>query len=113
MNRLAIFLAVLTQTFAYSASAESVYVKDRGNVSLDGFQCRDVSSARSSAIHRICYDSNHDYLIISFRGTNYQYCEIESDTVGELISAQSIEQYYNEDIKGDDDHDCRKGSVPE
>ena len=93
------------------ARAEDVFVKYRGTVHLDKFTCRDVG--RSSLVNRVCYDGKEDYLLISLRGTYYHYCHIDSDTVSELLSANSIGQYYNEHIKGDNDHDCRNGGVPD
>ncbi len=103
--------AIMLIFSTHLVSAEIVYVKYRGDVSLDKFTCRDVG--RSSLVNRVCYDDKDDYLLISLRGTYYHYCHIDSDSVTELLSANSIGQYYNEHIKGDDDHDCRKGGVPD
>ncbi len=111
MNFLVVVFVTLMVTIADQALGESINVIDRGNVILDTFQCRDVS--RSKLINRICYDGNRDYLIIGIRGSYNQYCEVDSDTVAELISSESMWQYYNEHIKADDDHDCRNGGVPE
>ena len=64
-------VALLVCTSA--ASAESVYVKYRGEIDLTPFDCTDIS--RSSFIRRVCYDRRNEYMLISLNGTFYHYCE--------------------------------------
>jgi hypothetical protein len=91
------------------AHADSVYVKYRGEVDLNAFDCTDI--ARSSFINRVCYDQRNKYMLISLNGTYYHYCEIDAGTVSSLLNAHSMGAFYNANIKGD--FDCRKNRVPE
>jgi hypothetical protein len=90
------------------ARAESVYVKYRGEVDLRAFDCDDIT--RSSFIRRVCYDQRNAYMLISLNGTYYHYCAIDSGTVSALLSASSMGQFYNANIKGN--FDCRINQVP-
>ena len=90
------------------ANAETVYVKYRGPVDLAPFTCETVT--RSSLVQRVCYDSSEQYMIINLQGTYYHYCEIDSGTVGQLLTAQSMGRFYNAAIKGH--FDCRARRVP-
>jgi hypothetical protein len=83
-NRMRVITAIATSV-ALSvccsvASAESVYVKYRGQVDLKPFDCLDVT--RSSFIQRVCYDRTNEYMLISLNGTYYHYCEIDPSTGG-------------------------------
>ena len=78
--------------------AESVYVKYRGDVHLRFFDCWEIT--RSSFIKRACYDRRNEYMLITLNGTLYHYCEIDAGTVSSLLSAPSIERFYNARIKG-------------
>jgi multidrug efflux pump subunit AcrB len=51
------------------------------------------------------------YDLISVNGTFYHYCEIDAGTVSSLLSAPSIERFYNARIKGQ--FDCRVHRGPE
>jgi hypothetical protein len=102
--------AAVTATLAWGpASAESVNVKYRGVVDLAAFACEDIT--RSSFIERVCYDVNNAYMLIELKGTWYHYCEIDQDTVSNLLAAQSMGRYYNVEIKGR--FDCRTHRVPD
>lgn len=90
------------------ANAESVYVKYRGNVDLQPFKCESIS--HSSLVNRVCYDKKEQYMIIGLRGTYYHYCEISQDVVSNLLTAESMGQYYNQYIKGN--YDCRVNRMP-
>ena len=71
--------------------------------------------ARSSFVHRVCYDRANAYMLIKLRGTYYHYCEIDAPTVARLLSADSIGRFYNANIKGDGrdgPFDCRTRRVP-
>src|SRR5262245_15267622 len=91
-----------------SAWPESVTVKYRGDVDLAPFSCQDVT--RSSFIRRVCYDEAQNYMIISLNGTYYHYCRIDTGTVSNLLTADSMGRFYNAHIKGN--FDCRQGGIP-
>jgi hypothetical protein len=88
--------------------AESVFVKYRGEVDLNSFECTNI--ARSSFIDRVCYDRRNEYMLISLNGTFYHYCEIDAGTVSSLLTAPSMGRFYNASIKGA--FDCRIHPVP-
>ena len=88
---------------------EVVTVKYRGLVSLAPFKCDAVT--RSSFIERMCYDAANSYMLIDLSGTWYHYCEIDADTVSNLMAADSMGQFYNQSIKGR--FDCRTHRVPQ
>jgi hypothetical protein len=90
-------------------SAESAFVKYRGEVDLKHLDYTDI--ARSSFIDRMCYDQRNAYMLISLNGKFYHYCEIDGDTVSALLAADSMGRFYNASIKGQ--FDCRKNRVPE
>ena len=96
------------------AHAESVFVKYRGSVPLDSFQCEDIT--RSSVIKRVCYDKANSYLVLNLNGTYYHYCEVGVSVVSELLNASSMGKYYGTYIKGQGEmgpFDCRVRKVPE
>jgi hypothetical protein len=82
-----LFGLVLT-TFIVAARAETVDVKYRGPVDLKPFDCADIM--RSSFIRRVCYDQANEYMLISLNGTYYHYCQIDSETVTALKTADSM-----------------------
>lgn len=94
--------------------AETVTVKYRGPVSLDTFECQDVTD--SSFIERVCFDQANSYMVISLSGTYYHYCEIGQDVVQGLLTATSKGRFFNTEIKGsgtDNRYDCRTHAIPE
>jgi len=94
---------------AATSKAESVNVKYRGLVDLAPFTCDSIT--RSSLIERVCYDPKNTYMLIDLRGTWYHYCEIDKDTVANLLAAESMGHYYRASIKGR--FDCRTHRVPD
>lgn len=100
-TRLALGIALATA--AAHASAESVFVKYRGNVNLTHFQCQPITD--SSVVRDVCYDAKNQYMLISLRGTFYHYCGVPGATVQALITAPSKGSYYNAVFKGN--FDCR------
>lgn len=113
MSTVGRLIALLWIVSASSAAAETVDVKYRGPVPLDTFQCTAVQ--RSSVVKRVCYDEANAYMIISLKGTYYHYCEIDVATVQALLSANSMGQYYNANIRGtgsDGPFDCRTHRIP-
>ena len=91
--------------YAYS---ESIYVKYRGDVSLDGFDCRNTSS---SFVNRVCYQDQDEYLIVLLGSTYYHYCKVPDITANRWLSSSSKGSFYNSSIKGR--FDCRLGGIPE
>lgn len=89
--------------------AETVKVKDRGDVDLARFECNDKT--RSGFITRVCYDAGNHYLLLGFEdGSYYQFCGVGAGAVRGLLSAPSIAKFYNTRIRGtegDGPHDCR------
>ena len=110
----ALLVAWLCAAFSGSAVAESVYVKYRGPVPLDTFQCATID--RSSFVKRVCYDAPQQYMVILLKGIYYHYCEVGPGTVYSLLAAESMGRYFNANIKGsgtDGPFDCRTHRVPD
>lgn len=78
--------------------APTVVVKYQGEVSLKGMECEDET--RSSFIERFCYRSADGYLIVTLKGTNYQYCGVPSDVYRAWRQARSLGRFYGAEIKG-------------
>lgn len=89
------------------ARAETVYVKYRGPVDLDGFNCQYTVS---SFVNRICYQKDAQYLVVLLKSTYYHYCRIPPFVVGAWLSAPSKGEFYNAKVKGE--YDCRLGGIP-
>ena len=108
IQRLATALCLaLGMVLAVSAQAEIVYVKYQGPVSLDEFSC---SNPSSSFVHRICYRSERQYLVVLLNQTYYHYCRIPSAVVQQWLAASSKGRFYGANIKGS--YDCRQGGIP-
>lgn len=93
--------------------AETVPVKYHHSVSLDAFECTNVSD--TSDVTRICYDAPEQYMLIQLKNTYYQYCEIDATTVAGLKNARSKRQYFDSRIRGsglDGPFDCRIHVIP-
>jgi hypothetical protein len=89
------------------ATAEQVFVKHRGMVSLEGFECRPVAS---SLVDSVCHDRRQAYLLIQLRGTFHHHCRIEPQTVSALLAADSVGRFYSTTIRGR--YDCGEDGVP-
>jgi hypothetical protein len=103
-------LIVLVTT---DASSETVDVKYRGAVNLKAFAC--AETPRSSFIQRVCYDKSQSYMLINLRGTYYHDCELPPATFDAFMTASSMGQFYNQQIKGsgsDGPFDCRTHRTP-
>jgi hypothetical protein len=110
----ALLVAWLCTVVSGVSAAESVFVKYRGDVPLDTFQCATID--RSSLVERVCYDAAQQYMVILLKGTYYHYCEIGQGTVDELLVAASMGKYFNANIRGSGSEgpfDCRTQRVPE
>lgn len=106
-------VAVLFLLIAMPASSETVDVKYRGPVDLKPFTCADTP--RSSFIQRVCFDKAQSYMLINLRRTYYHYCELPLATFDAFMTAPSMGQFYNQQIKGsgsDGPYDCRTHRVP-
>ncbi len=103
-------IAVIIST---PVSSETVSVKYRGTVDLAPFACTDTT--QSSFIQRVCYDKKQSYMLISLRGVYYHYCELPPATFDAFLTAPSMGQFYNQNIRGsgsDGPFDCRTHRVP-
>jgi hypothetical protein len=97
-------VSALLGVISDAATAEQVFVKQRGMVSLEGFECRPVTS---SLVDSVCYDVGQAYLLIQLRGTFHHHCRIEPQTVSALVAAASVGRFYNTTIRGR--YDCGDG----
>ena len=91
--------------------SETVDVSDRGAVDLASFECRDTP--RSTLIQRACYDSAKARLIVSVKGTYYQYCDLPPATFDGLMAAPSMGQFFKQNFEGgaDGKYDCEPRPV--
>jgi hypothetical protein len=81
---------------AMPVMAESVDVKYWGYADLSTYDCVDTES---SFVNRICYEADESHVVVLLRSTYYAYCQVESETVADWISADSIGRFYNQNIK--------------
>ncbi len=110
VRRTIAFLFLLIST---PLRSETVDVKYRGAVDLTPFVCTDTP--RSSFIQRVCYDKAQSYMLINLRGTYYHYCEMPEATFEAFLTASSMGQFYNQNVKGsgsDGPYDCRTHRIP-
>ena len=107
-----VFRLLLLISFLISApvAAESVFVKYRGEVPLDNFDCPVLKD--SSLVKRICYDHGNSYLIVLLNKTYYHYCEVDSELMESWISAPSLGRFYGSRVRGAG-YDCRGKQVPQ
>ena len=118
MNRIALRSLVsvgplVVLLLAAVSHAETVEVKYSGPIDLKSFACSNVT--RSSFIQRVCYDKSQSYMLINLRGTYYHYCELPVATFDAFMTASSMGQFYNQQIKGsgsDGPFDCRTHRIP-
>ena len=106
MKRLALSL-ILAVSVTAPCRSETVDVKYRGPVDLSSFVCTPIE--RSSLVRRVCYENPNSYMIVNLNGTYYNYCNIDSKTVGTFLAAVSMGHYFNAAIKGH--FDCTAGRV--
>ena len=108
MIRAATALIALLLTAEFGS--ETVDVKDRGAVDLATFECRDTP--RSTLIQRACYDPAQASMVVSVRGTYFQYCDLPPATFAGLMAAPSMGQFFKRSFGGDGlrgRHSCRSG----
>jgi len=95
------------------AAGETIDVKYYGKLDLAPFACTDVS--RSSFINRACYDKSEQFMVVQLRSVYYPYCEMPAATFEAFLTAPSMGQYYNANIKrsgSDGPFDCRTHRIP-
>ena len=107
LRRAIMGLLLLSLMPATTAQAETVLVKYRGAVDLESFGCEYIAS---SFVHRICYQSDSQYLVVLLKNTYHHYCRMPPEIVQEWLSAPSKGKFYNAYVKGR--FDCRLGGVP-
>jgi hypothetical protein len=78
--------------------SEQVDVSDRGATDLASFECRDTP--RSTIIQRACYDREQAVMIVSVKGTYYQYCALPPATFEGLMTAPSMGHFFRQNIAG-------------
>jgi hypothetical protein len=109
MNSIMIRAATSLIAFLLTApvGSETADVKDRGPIDLATFECHDIN--RSSLIQRVCYDHAQRYLIVGIGGRFDDYCELPQQTFDGFMTAPSMGQFFNRNIRGSgssDRYDC-------
>lgn len=84
--------------------ADTVYVVAHGPVSLDSFECFAIRP--SSFVNRICYDEQHEHLIVQLENRYYQHCRVTAGTVEAWLNAHSLGRFYNAEVRSQR-YDCR------
>ena len=103
---LASSIPVILITAPQTTSAETISPANNEFLNLN---CQDID--RSSFIERICYDEGQEYMLIRLSGRLYHYCHIEPGTFRNFLSAPSMGEFYNAQIKGREvarPYDCKK-----
>jgi hypothetical protein len=107
LNKKNIITLLILLSIIGVSSAESVYVKYQGNVSLDNFNC---TNTISSFVNRVCYEEQDNYVVVLLGSTYYHYCRVPNNTVDNWLDASSKGKFYHAKIKGR--FDCRLGGIP-
>ena len=101
--------AVIYSLF-FSQSSGFVKVKyrdDKVNISASNFEPLDKSD---STVKGAWYDRVNEYLVIKLGSTYYHYCGMPSSAWSGLKSSASLDEYYQQAIKGN--FDCRENPIP-
>jgi hypothetical protein len=80
--------------------SEKVELRDRVTIDLAPFACTDTP--RSSVVQRVCYDEARRYMLVNVRGSYRDYCGLPAATFDAFISAQSMGQFYLQNIAASD-----------
>ena len=91
-----------------SAIAETVIVKDRGELDLKPFKCETIY--QSSVVKRLCYDAKAGYVVVNLNGTYHHYCEVPSYVISAWRASNSTGDYFKKNVKGH--FDCRVNRAP-
>jgi hypothetical protein len=90
-----------------AARAETIQVLGRGTVDLQHFICE---NAPHSAIRRVCYDEENQYMIIQLGSLYFHHCSVEAQKVYGLLHAKSVARYFNSEIRGR--YTCNSQTMP-
>jgi hypothetical protein len=91
-----LFLVISTLIFSLS-NAEKISVFNGTQYDLNNFNCNFVTS---SVLDRACYNSKDGIMVVQLKGKWYSYCSVSSYTFQNLVQAQSVGRYYNENVRG-------------
>ena len=110
-RQLVAWLAVAATLVAapWATPAETVFVKYRGALDLQPFECEWIT--RSSLVKRLCYDRDQQYVVVNLNGTYYHYCSMPPRVVEAWRAAESMGQFFNQQVKGR--FDCRVSPPPD
>ena len=89
--------------------AETVFVKYRGALDLQPFECEWIT--RSSLVKRLCYDRDQQYVVANLNGTYYHYCAMPPRVVEDWRTSESMGRFFNQQVKGR--FDCRVSPPPD
>jgi len=67
-------------------------------VDLTRFVCHDIT--RSSIVNRVCYDAPHQTMIVQLNSVYSRYCDVPEPVRERFLTAPSMGQYYDANIKG-------------
>ena len=120
MCRLIVALTVLF-LFGPTATAEQACVPYHHQcLPLDLFKCDTIT--RNTAIHRVCYAEQKQYMVLWFKRKDggfsepYYFCALGSEVFKEFMAADSMRRFYNEHIGGrrkkHGPFDCRDHPIP-
>jgi len=85
-----------------AARAETVGVKNAGDVDLSAFDCTAIPE--SQLLHRICYDAAHRYVVAQVGEDYYDSCNVGPKAVDGLFETNHVVAYYNQHIRAQ--HRC-------
>jgi len=98
MRLIGIGVAVLVGFASWPVLAECVAVKYRDTlVCLDTFVC--TETPQDSVVREVCFDAAKYYMLIKLDKTWYHYCSVDHASVGNLIKAPSIYNYYKQHFR--------------
>lgn len=102
-----ILFAVFASSGSNSGYVNIKYREDKVNISASNFEPLDKSD---TTVKGAWYDSVNEYLVIKLGSTYYHYCGMPNGTWSGLKSSASLDEYYQQDIKGN--FDCRENPAP-
>lgn len=85
-----------------TARAETVGVRNAGDVDLSAFDCTAIPE--SQLLHRICYDAAHRYVVAQVGEDYYDSCNVGPKAVDGLFETSHAVAYYNQKIRAQ--HRC-------
>jgi len=103
----AILYAIFSSSSSSSGYVSIKYRDDKVNVSASNFEPLDKSD---STVKGAWYDSGNEYMVIKLGSIYYHYCGMPSNVWSGFKSSASLDEYYQQDIKGN--FDCREHPVP-